>query len=92
MKGFPKPGSFFSSQNDPTTLKTAEIDEERIKMIAKDWNKFYKRVCLILMKQITLVPKNIDPDIDLDHEEFDQKLSQTDQILESNIQKKENML
>lgn len=44
------------------------------------------------MKQITLVPKNIDPDIDLDHEEFDLKLSQTDQILESNIQKKESML
>jgi hypothetical protein len=42
MKGYPQPKSFFSSQLDETTLKTAEIDEERIRMIAKDRNKFYK--------------------------------------------------
>lgn len=77
---------------DATTLKTVDIDEERIRMIAKDWNKFYKRVCLILMKQITLVPKNIDPDIDLDHEAFDLKSKVTEKILTDNLEKADDML
>jgi len=50
MKGLPKPGTFFSTQSDRTTLNTEEIDEARITKIAKDRKKFYKWVCLILIK------------------------------------------
>lgn len=66
MKGLPKPSTFFSTQSDPTTLKTQEIDEERIRKIAKDRKKFYKRVCLILTKQFSLVTREMDPDVDMD--------------------------
>ena len=52
-------------------MRTWDMTEEKIKKLARDPQKFYWRICMVLNKYMSLVHQNIDPDLNPSHPEVD---------------------
>ena len=54
------------------------MTEEEIRKTAREPNKFYRRICLILNKEISIMKTNEDPDIDTNHKKLDEEENRLD--------------
>lgn len=73
MKGLPKMGLPMEETLTTSEFKTKDITVTQIKKMARDPDKFYSWICLILNKQIQIAQKEIDPDINTNTVEIDQE-------------------
>ena len=92
MKGLPKVKTWESTQSDTTELITARIDEEKIKKISKDKNKFYRWICFILRNEIEVANWEMDPDVDMDTRKVDWIGERIDEHIENQDHEAEKTL